>query len=220
MFLCVFCLCSNAAEVARLSFSLPRLIETEGRTKTTMKVDVYLENSVLPKNLSIKAKLPAGVTYKSVEYSDRMVNPYLQVQPNVIENNPKYAQYLIMGMWPLTPSLPFSVTGNSGRIMTLTFELNNRQLVSGNYDIEFLGLSVGKEIGQPIKTPSVKIPFTVVSYLGDANNDGQVELADVNSATDMLLGQTTFIPEANVQYTDDVMTIGDITALIELLKNN
>lgn len=219
LLLCLVCLGTQAADVARFYTSLPRIIETNGRTSTTVELDVYLTNNVNISNFTFKARLPEGVSVEKAELSDRVINPSLATNPNKLKNNPKYASsYVAIAQ---NSSEPMSVTGNEGRIMTLTLKINNLKIKSGNYDIELYDLCAGgPDLGQPIFTPGTTIPFTLVSRLGDANLNRVVEVTDVDAVADMLLDKREYKAEANVQYTDDVMTIGDITALIELLKNN
>lgn len=223
--LCIFCLCANAVEKARLYTSTPRLVETKGKT-TTIAIDVFLDNDVAVDGFQFKAKLPDGIAAKwrneQVKIADRVHNSQLLTAYSKIDDaSSPYANKVTVALGNAKNMDPMYLDGRSGRVVTLELEVRTTTIKPGNYNIEFYEMSISSpEEGQSIRMPNITVPITIVSRLGDADLNRTVELADVTVATDMLLGQKAFIPEANVKYTDDVMTIGDITALIELLKNN
>lgn len=232
--LCLLCLAAHAQGTPQIRMSISPsvlqpagskglLVET-GNQKgyyTIVSLDVNLENSIDLDCIQLSMKLPKGITIPDTDYYDGM--PWYEFTGRVkggrvtddYNDDENCATLLAYSK----ETDPFTIAKGNGKVLTLNFQIDPSQ-IHGNAAIEFFDMTTGNTLtmGQARNFPDYVLPITVVSRLGDSDGNKVVELKDVAVSADMLLNKNPFTPEANVKYSDNVMTIGDITALIELLK--
>lgn len=209
--LCILCISAYAQEKARLYVDVPRLLETGGKF-TPLNIDVYLDNSISVNSFQVKMNLPKGVEpidyLGFAELTNRVVNPFVNTAFDDSEDT-KRPNYICAAAYPVSKLKPLSVTGNSGKVMTIKLIVDPRE-ISCFSSIRFFDLVVGSsEVGQSICMPDVTIPLTIVdsSDALDVTGDKNVDAKDAN-----------FIAEQIVKNSSN-SSIVNLISFIDYLKN-
>ena len=146
---------------------------------------ISLENEDCIGDIQFNLNLPEGIDVNSVNdnfkvsYSNRLSG--LTCNLSYKESEGCY-KVLIYG-------LDTSVTGNSGNIMTISLSISN-ELSQGDYSLEISDIVLTKEDGTKIKPNNTQSTLTLVSAeLGDANKDGDIDVADIRCIANYILGK-------------------------------
>ncbi len=114
---------------------------------------------------------------------------------------------------------PFYTSGIGGRAMTYTH--NWTSFVDYAQGNTFPDATTALGCGTNVELPVTELGYTYERMLGDVNGDGYVNISDVTTLIDMLLGADTGFPVNADVYDDDSINIADVTTLIDkLLSDN
>ena len=113
---------------------------------------------------------------------------------------------------------PFYTSGIRGKAMTYT---NNwTSFVDYAMGPNFPNATAILGCGTNVELPVTEIGYSYVRMRGDVNNDGNINIADVTTLIDMLLGSDVgFAVNADVN-ADNNVNIADVTTLIDMLLSN
>jgi hypothetical protein len=188
--------------------------------KATMKI--AMENVADVAGLEFKVKLPEGVNFDlvggtpKVSKTSRMTG--MIVSTSLIGD---YAKVLVIPKLPEEEGAPLPVvTGNSGTIANFVLTIGN-SLELGDYELEVKDIIIGKSDGLMIKQiSSAKATLTLVNAgQGDANRDSNVDVGDIITIANTILGN----PPANFDAAaadvngDGDINVGDIIALANII---
>ena len=160
-------------------------------------------------------------------------NPHLQIMKETMIPTGKYelkfyiksetnGSYMNtdLNFYQLGNTAPVSIKPTSNTWTERTYELEVSEPT-------FLNLSFGFITSAGNSPASVWVDDVTLTYhvsqvkIGDVNNDGYVNIADVTCMVSYILGNTppVFIRKAADINNDDVINITDVTALVELILN-
>ena len=110
---------------------------------------------------------------------------------------------------------PFYMSGIRGKVMTYTD--NWTSFVDYAMGSDFPDATASLGCGTNVELPITELGYTYERMLGDVNGDGFINISDVTTLIDMLLGAEVGYPvNADVQ-TDGSINIADVTSLIDFL---
>lgn len=172
---------------------------------------VSLENEDCIGDIQFNLHLPDGIDVNSVNgnlkvsYSDRLSGHTCDLSYKDSEGCYKVLIY----------GLGTSVTGNSGNIMTISLSLSN-ELGLGDCLLEISDIVLTKEDGTKIKPNDTQSTLTLVSAeSGDANKDGDVDVADIRCIANYILGRpnNAFAEQAADANGDGEIDVADIRTI-------
>ena len=110
---------------------------------------------------------------------------------------------------------PFYTSGIGGKAMTYT---NNwTSFVDYAMGSDFPDATASLGCGTNVELPVTELGYTYERMLGDVNGDGYINISDVTTLIDMLLGAEVGYPVNADVLVDDAINIADVTALIDIL---
>ena len=109
-----------------------------------------------------------------------------------------------------------AITGNEGEIFSLKFTCNSGSYWGTTVTVNEITVS---NLRSENKYSGSDLEYTITYLIGDVNCDGVVNIADVTTLIDYLLGNTpqAFNEQAADVNNDGVINIADVTALIDIL---
>lgn len=113
-------------------------------------------------------------------------------------------------------------SGNSGEVATITLNVE-KQLTEGVYPLVLRNIVIADANGKAIKVESVETSLTVKNYiLGDANNDGEVNIGDYTTITNYILNRNPaqFVKIAADTNEDGEINVGDLSGLVKIILMN
>ena len=116
-----------------------------------------------------------------------------------------------------TKVLPFS--GNTGEVATIKLNIGS-DVADGDYPLILQNVVISDALGNTYKVDYVKTTLSVSSYmLGDANGDGDVNIADFSAIANYILGnqQSTFIVSAADTNQDGCISVPDLSGLVQII---
>ena len=116
-----------------------------------------------------------------------------------------------------TKLLPFN--GNEGEIATLKLNIGS-DMTDGEYPLILRKIVIADAAGNSYKVDYVKTTLSVSSFTpGDANGDGDVNIADFSSIANHILGreQSVFIAKAADTNNDGDISVPDLSGLIQII---
>ena len=116
-----------------------------------------------------------------------------------------------------TKVLPFN--GNSGEIATIKLNISS-DIADGDYPLILRKVVISDAVGNSYKVDYVKTTLSVSSFtLGDANGNGEVNIADFTAIANYILGreQTNFIPNAADTNQDGEISVSDLSGLVQII---
>lgn len=188
-----------------------------GETKTVSVELVNADDSYIM--LDFFLQLPDGITINKDENGDFVVvqnnsrftkTHYIEV--GEIENN----VYRIL----IYSNRNSAIKGSSGELFSMTLSAD-ANVVEGASQGRFYSQVFANKDEQEYNPADVSFTITVGSsvFVGDVNNDTQVDAKDVTALANYLVGRGTLANEAAAYVNDDdKIDIADLAALIELLK--
>ena len=122
----------------------------------------------------------------------------------------------------------YSLTGSSiaagtGRVMTLSLKPIGGNAPTGNYNVSVNNVKLGtSELADKYAGENLQTNFTVYKVsLGDANNDGKINMSDVDSIVNYKLGNptNTFNAKAADVNKDGEIGMPDVMFILNYIKN-
>jgi len=191
------------------------MADTEGIVggKTTIKVD--LRNEDVIGGVQFKVKLPTGMSINTNNNGLKVLGTSRTSGLTVgasYNGQGDYYQVLIYGVGS-------SITGNSGTIVTLDVSISDA-LALGNYEVDIYDIAI-TDVQERLTYPSnVKGTLQLISpKSGDANRDGIINVADIISIANHILGSTPASFDANAANVngDAVVNVADIIKLANMI---
>ena len=180
--------------------------------KTTLKID--LNNEDVLAGLQFDVKLPEGMNFcldgsgkPKFTKSSRLSG--MTVMTSLVDGN---ARVLVFGIGE-------AVKGNSGNIINLEVSISD-ELANGDYDVQVFSTVLTEPSALEIKPFDVTGKVTLVeAEIGDANKDGSVNVTDIISVANYILGDTSssfdfFAADMNG---DSKINVTDIISIANLI---
>ncbi len=182
---------------------------TQGET-VTVTIDLTNTRTDLTA-FSMKLTLPEGLTLVEAVATDRYTG-------GITVGNPDTNEYNICG---LEASLD-TITGTSGALVELTIQASD-YVTPGTYsgtisDVDFI--TTGRQHVRPgDSTFEVTIERGTAALLGDANDDGYINMSDVTSLINYILGKnpTPFVFANSDVNADGFINMSDVTGVINIV---
>jgi hypothetical protein len=181
--------------------------DAKGMTKATTTVPVNLDNDKSISGLEFKVKLPDGITLSKAKSTDRSSGLTLSAS-----KKDSYYQVLLYGVNK-------TVKGNSGTVINLALTAD-QTVAAGDYPIEIYDIVLSKSSGLSIEQEGIDITLTLSKpQKGDANRDGVVNISDVTTVVNYILGKATNAcdEEAADVNNDTKINVSDITGIVNLI---
>lgn len=112
-----------------------------------------------------------------------------------------------------------AISGNEGKILNLTLDIDDN-LALGEYTIRYNDVVLTKSNSEIVATANSTSKLTLVDIeLGDANRDGQVNVADIVATANHILGRTPakFSEDAADVNGDGQRNVADIVGIANLI---
>ena len=116
-----------------------------------------------------------------------------------------------------TKVIPFS--GNTGEVATIKLNIGG-DVADGDYPLILQNVVISDALGNTYKVDYVKTTLSVSSYmLGDANGDGDVNIADFSAIANYILGKQpgTFNEKAADTNQDGCISVPDLSGLVQII---
>ena len=146
----------------------------------------------------------AGMTYSSCATTSRLSGHQVMVIPL----GDGYWRILVYSMGNAV------ITGNEGEIFSLKFTCENNNYWGTTVTVD--GITVSNQRSEN-KYSGSDLEFEISVLRGDVNGDGSVNISDVTTLIDLLLGGGTISNPAADCNQDSSVNISDVTALIDYL---
>ena len=172
---------------------------------------VSLENEDCIGDIQFDLILPEGVDVNTVNgnykvsYSDRLAGLTCNLSYKDAEECYKVLIY----------GIDTSVTGNSGIIMNISLSISD-ELGLGDYLLTISNIVLTKEDGTRMKPNNIQSTLSLIdAELGDANKDGDVDVADIRCIANNILGKPniTFDKQAADANGDGDVDVADIRTI-------
>ena len=180
--------------------------------KTTLKVDLSNEDALA--GVQFEVQLPAGMSFSldgsgkpKFAKSSRMNG--MTVMVSLVDGKARVLAY----------GIGETVKGNSGNIISLEVNISD-ELANGDYEVQVLNTILTEPSELEIKPFNVSGKVTLVeAEIGDANKDGSVNVTDIISVANYILGWASgsfdsFAADMNGDATVNVTDIISIANLI------
>lgn len=195
---------------------IPRVVETGVDGTFTVDFEITSANFDI-RGFQVEIDMPRGVFVQEAKLSDRVTNAKLK--SSVVE--PTLSGYAL-GRKLMANSVldaPLTIEGNVGKVLTVKFGTNG-DIDYGNSNIGFTLVRLTPEEGQSVKVNDFTVPVNFVTMHGDVNRSYGVDADDVKELANIIVNksQRTFSPEGNIDCSDDVNDIVDLTRLIDYLQ--
>lgn len=197
---------------------IPRVVETGVDGTFTVDFEITSANFDI-RGFQVEIDMPRGVFVDEAKLSDRVTNGSLN--KSVI--TPTLSGYALgcKLMANSTVDGPLTIEENVGKVLTVKFGTKNENIDYGNTNIGFTLVRLAPEEGQSVKVNDFRVPVNFVTMHGDVNRSYGVDADDVAELANIIVNKSqyrTFSPEGNIDCSDDVNDIVDLTRLIDYLQ--
>lgn len=163
-----------------------RLVASTGKGLQGGKAQlpILMDNEASIAGVQFKIRTPEGVTVGTDGAGDPKVTATSRINGMTIMSvqHEDYTQVLIYGIGK-------NVKGNSGAIINVALDIANT-LELGDYEVDIYDIILTETNGLRITPFSVKSTVTLVdAESGDANHDGEVDVADIIAVANYILGR-------------------------------
>ena len=148
------------------------------------QLPILMDNEASIAGVQFKIRTPEGVTVSKDGAGDPKVTATNRINGMTIMSaqHEDYTQILIYGIGK-------NVKGNSGAIVNVALDIANT-LELGDYKVDIYDIVLTEANGLRIAPFSVKSTLTLVdAEPGDANHDGEVDVADIIAVANYILGR-------------------------------
>lgn len=195
---------------------VPRVVET--RVDGTFTVDFEITSANFDiRGFQVEIDMPRGVFVQEAKLSDRVTNAKLSKSAVT----PTLSGYALGSklMANSRTGAPLTIEGNVGKVLTVKFG-TNEEIDYGNSNIGFTLVRLTPQEGQSVKVSDFTVPVNFVTIHGDVNRSFGVDADDVKELANIIVNksQRTFSPEGNIDCSDNVNDIVDLTRLIDYLQ--
>ena len=180
--------------------------------KTTLKVDLNNEDALA--GVQFDVQLPAGMSFSldgsgkpRFTKSSRLSG--MTVMVSLVNGKARVLAY----------GVGETVKGNSGNIISLEVNISD-ELANGDYEVQVLNTVLTEPSALEIKPFNVSGKVTLVeAEIGDANKDGSVNVTDIISVANYILGDTSgsFDSFAADMNGDGSVNVTDIISIANLI---
>ena len=180
--------------------------------KTTLKVDLNNEDALA--GVQFDVQLPAGMSFSldgsgkpKFTKSSRLNG--MTVMVSLVDGKARVLAY----------GIGETVKGNSGNIISLEVNISD-ELANGDYEVQVLNTVLTEPSALEIKPFNVSGKVTLVeAEIGDANKDGSVNVTDIISVANYILGDTSgsFDSFAADMNGDGSVNVTDIISIANLI---
>ena len=181
--------------------------------KANVSVDMYNDEPIA--GLQFMVKLPEGITLQKNEKGNLVVTKSERLEGLTLtaaEKNGGY-QVLVYGVGGE------AIEGNSGSIVDLNLALS-KSIKAGNYSIELTDIVLTKTDGTQMKPQNVQGVLSLLDVqAGDANGDGEINVADIVEVVNYILGRPSgiFMWDAADLNGDGEVNVTDIVAIVNII---
>lgn len=175
------------------------------------QIPILMENESTIAGVQFKIRTPEGISVSTDDSGDPKVTGTSRINGMTIMSAQQsdYTQVLIYGIGKY-------VNANNGAIANVVLDIANT-LELGNYSVDIYDIVMSDANGLRIAPFSVKSTVTLVeAELGDANHDGEVDVADIIAVANYILGR----PSAQFDETtanvngDSSIDVADIIGMV------
>ena len=192
----------------------------EAAAGNTVTLSVKMNNTIVPVGFQCDFYAPSGTSvpkdaddYYLIDLSTERTTAS---RTNIFESGLQ-KDGAIRILAASTKNYPF--TGNDGEVLTITLTLD-ADLEDGEYPLIMKNVILSDAQSKTYSVDYVKSTLTVVSFTpGDVNGDGAVNIGDVTSVVNNIMGveQEVFIQKAADVTGDGVVNIGDLTGIVSMI---
>ena len=181
--------------------------------KANVSIDMYNDEPIA--GLQFMVKLPEGITLQKNEKGNLVVTKSERLEGLTLtaaEKNGGY-QVLVYGVGGE------AIEGNSGSIVDLNLALS-KSIKAGNYSIELTDIVLTKTDGTQMKPQNVQGVLSLLDVqAGDANGDGEINVADIVEVVNYILGRPSdiFMWDAADLNGDGEVNVTDIVAIVNII---
>lgn len=181
--------------------------------KANVSIDMYNDEPIA--GLQFMVKLPEGITLQKNEKGNLVVTKSERLEGLTLtaaEKNGGY-QVLVYGVGGE------AIEGNSGSIVDLNLALS-KSIKAGNYSIELADIVLTKTDGTQMKPQNVQGVLSLLDVqAGDANGDGEINVADIVEVVNYILGRPSdiFMWDAADLNGDGEVNVTDIVAIVNII---
>ncbi|MGM9842635.1 MAG: Ig-like domain-containing protein, partial [Muribaculaceae bacterium] len=192
----------------------------EAAAGNTVTLSVKMNNTIVPVGFQCDFYAPSGTSVPKDEDDYYLIDLSTErttaSRTNIFETGLQ-KDGAIRILAASTRNYPF--TGNDGEVLTITLAID-ADLEDGEYPLIMKNVILSDAQSKTYSVDYVKSTLTVVSFTpGDVNGDGAVNIGDVTSVVNNIMGveQEVFIQKAADVTGDGVVNIGDLTGIVSMI---
>ena len=193
---------------------------SEANTGQQVTLSLKMNNEIAPTGFQCDVYLPEGVT---VAKDADNFNPISLSTKRTTKQKTNYFDSAeqpdgaIRIMCSSTKNYTFS--GNDGEVATITLNVSD-EMEEGEYPLILKNIVISDANSKSYTVDYVKSTLTISSYtLGDANNDGSVNVSDFTAIASYIMGTppVTFVKKAADVNADTEINVADLTGVATII---
>lgn len=192
----------------------------EARVGETLTLSVKMKNAIVAEGFGFDLYLPEGVSVATD--AEGFALAVLSTERTTSNKTNHFdAEFKLDGSLNIQAysSRGYTISGNDGEVALVTVKISN-DMEAGEYPIILRNIAIADENSVTYTVDYVKTTLTVSSYkLGDANNDGAVNIGDLTAIAHYILER----PDASFKFKaadaneDGNVNVGDLTAVSHII---
>ncbi len=193
---------------------------SEANTGQQVTLSLKMNNEIAPTGFQCDVYLPEGVTVAKDADDFNLINLSTKrttKQKTNYFDSAEQPDGAIRIMCSSTKNYTFS--GNDGEVATITLNVSD-EMEEGEYPLILKNIVISDANSKSYTVDYVKSTLTISSYtLGDANNDGSVNVSDFTAIASYIMGTppATFVKKAADVNADTEINVADLTGVATII---
>ena len=193
---------------------------SEANTGQQVTLSLKMNNEIAPTGFQCDVYLPEGVTVAKDADNFNLISLSTKrttTQKTNYFDSAEQPDGAIRIMCSSTKNYTFS--GNDGEVATITLNVSD-EMEEGEYPLILKNIVISDANSKSYTVDYVKSTLTISSYtLGDANNDGSVNVSDFTAIASYIMGTppATFVKKAADVNADTEINVADLTGVATII---
>lgn len=193
---------------------------SEANTGQQVTLSLKMNNEIAPTGFQCDVYLPEGVTVAKDADNFNLISLSTKrttAQKTNYFDSAEQPDGAIRIMCSSTKNYTFS--GNDGEVATITLNVSD-EIEEGEYPLILKNIVISDANSKSYTVDYVKSTLTISSYtLGDANNDGSVNVSDFTAIASYIMGTppATFVKKAADVNADTEINVADLTGVATII---
>ena len=193
---------------------------SEANTGQQVTLSLKMNNEIAPTGFQCDVYLPEGVTVAKDADNFNLISLSTKrttAQKTNYFDSAEQPDGAIRIMCSSTKNYTFS--GNDGEVATITLNVSD-EMEEGEYPLILKNIVISDANSKSYTVDYVKSTLTISSYtLGDANNDGSVNVSDFTAIASYIMGTppATFVKKAADVNADTEINVADLTGVATII---